>query len=210
VLHYYYFRGELVVRKKSSSGKRQQHNHKQNKESIIIPKREGRPVYAWRSILASATLIGGFAAVVTFLPRISIVASDSADPSNPFSASFTIKNTNIVPLSDVSASLGIGQVETTGAHPDPQFIPSFESRLIMPVWQHHDVSMDEGFTITPGDLFKFPNPNVSVSFADIAIVVEYKPWFMPFHREKVFRFVTHQQTNGRLYWYSQTLGRTPN
>ena len=49
-----------------------------------------------------------------------------------------------------------------------------------------------------------------VTFADIAIVVIYKPWFMPFHREKVFRFVSHVQTDAHLHWYSQTLDHPAN
>lgn len=37
------------------------------------------------------------------------------------------------------------------------------------------------------------------------IVVEYRPAFFPWKREKIFRFKTYRQTNGNLYWYSAPL-----
>jgi hypothetical protein len=155
-------------------------------------------------LLALATLLGGFAALVTFLPRISVSPSDPVDPANPFSSSFTITNANIVPLREVTALLGIGQIATEPAQNRPNFVPTFTSRLTMPNWKDHVLSMDEKFTITLADAFGLP-PGVRLSGGDIAIVITYKPWFLPFRREKVFRFITHRQSNGILYWYSQPL-----
>src|ERR1700727_2238226 len=53
-------------------------------------------------LLGSATLMGGIAAVATFLPRPSISLVDPVDPSNPFSSRFTITNGGFIPLTDVS------------------------------------------------------------------------------------------------------------
>jgi len=35
--------------------------------------------------------------------------------------------------------------------------------------------------------------------ADIDIVVSYQPWFLPWTREKTYRFKTYKQTNGNFY-----------
>jgi len=152
--------------------------------------------------LAIATLVGGIAAALVFLPRISVVPSDPVDAANPFSASFTIANNNFIPLRQVVASLGVGQIAGEPRELDPNFHPSFESRLTMPAWGNHALDMDERFTITLSDMFNWPHVNA----ADIAIVVSYKPWILPLRREKVFRFITKRQTNRRLYWYSLPVG----
>jgi hypothetical protein len=55
-------------------------------------------------ILALATVVGGAAAVVTFFPRITIEASGPFDPSPKPPVTFTIANTNVIPLEDVKAT----------------------------------------------------------------------------------------------------------
>jgi hypothetical protein len=74
----------------------------------------------------------------------------------------------------------------------------FGSKLFQPEWRYHSLDMDERFTITPADLFGKAN----YTGGDFIILVTYQPWFIPFDREKRFRFRTHRQTNGNLYWYS--------
>ncbi len=85
------------------------------------------------------------------------------------------------------------------------FVPDFTSRITAPEWNNHKLGMDERFTITPARIFRRADQNVRLNGADIAIVVTYKPWMLPFTREKVFRFVTYRQTNGQLYWNSAPL-----
>jgi hypothetical protein len=146
------------------------------------------------SVLAIATILGGVAVV---LPRPSVTPNDPVDPSNPMSASFTVTNSSIIPLRHVTAYVAIGQVANISAKLDPNFEPTFTSRLFRPEWRDHTLDMDERFTITPADVF-----GSGWGEADIAIGVIYRPWFFPMTREKNFRFKTHRQTNGSLYWYS--------
>jgi hypothetical protein len=157
----------------------------------------------WRWLLAAATLIGGFAALVTFLPRVSVSRSEPVDPSNPFSASFTITNESFIPLRDVGAAMGLGQIVTEPAGMS-RFKPDFSSRITSEDWNGHALQMDEKFTITPSTIFALA-PGAQLSGADVVIAVTYRPWILPFKREKLSRFVTHRQTNGRLYWYSAPL-----
>jgi hypothetical protein len=68
------------------------------------------------------------------------------------SVSFDIANTGIVPLWDVGASLGIGQIVMKGKL-DRSFMPSFKSELVKPEWIHHTLDGDERFTVDLRDLF---------------------------------------------------------
>lgn len=155
-------------------------------------------------ILGIATILGAAIAVLSLLPRPIVDPYGPVDPSNPFSASFTITNISFIPLEDLNVSMGLGQVVTEPAQINPNFVPNFMSRLARPEWANHRLSMDEKFTITIGDLFSFGG-EAKLSGADIAIVISYRPWIIPLRREKIFRFVTKRQTDGQLYWYSRPL-----
>jgi hypothetical protein len=162
--------------------------------------RAHKTLLAW--LLGVATILGGIAVV---LPRPAVIQSDPVDSSNPFSASFTITNSNIVPLRNVTAFLAIGEITfENGPVPTITGDEDFGSELFRPEWKNHSLDMDERFTITPADIFKCCDSN-KVSSADIAISVMYQPWFLPWKREKKFRFVTKKQTNGLLYWYAAPL-----
>ncbi len=99
----------------------------------------------------------------------------------------------------------VGQVQGSDGKPfNPNFQPSFTSRVVSPEWQNHDLGIDDKFTVTPDQVF-----HTVIGFgpkmADIAIVVEYRPAYLPWKLEKMFRFKTYRQTNGNLYWYSAPL-----
>ena len=126
------------------------------------------------------------------------------DNSNIFSVSFDIVNEGYIPLDDCGAVLGIGQILSGKENDqlDPNWIPSFKSGLSPFAWQHHNLGMDERFTISPSDAIDGANA------ADIAIIVSYRPWFLPFHLKKMFRFVTIKQRDGKLYWRSWPLNES--
>jgi hypothetical protein len=123
-------------------------------------------------ILALSTLLGGFVAVFALLPRISVTPSDPVDTVNPFSASFTISNTNFIPLNDVNVSIGLGQIATLPRQFNPDFIPSFKTLMTRPDWNNHILDIDERFTITATDMFHL-EPDARLTGADIAVVVSY-------------------------------------
>ncbi len=155
---------------------------------------------ALSALSGAMTLIGFIVAVITFYPRPTVTQSDPVDPSNPFSASFTITNNTFIPLEHVTAFLGIGQIESEPAAAIPNFHPNFSTHLVKTNdWENHYLGRDERFAITPSDIFS--KGSGKISFADVAIGITYKPWFLPWKMEKMFRFVTHKQPNG-LYWYS--------
>jgi hypothetical protein len=173
---------------KSNRQKKQQGKESQTKRSsTILP-----------LLLAVCTLVGCAASLVAFFPRPTVSPpSIPFDKNDRFSVSFDITNGGYVPLEDCEVSLGVGQIATKGARLDPSFLPTFKSRLVMPAWQHHTLRMDEKFTVVLSDLIRG-----NVESADIALIVSYKPWFLPIYREKAFRFVTFKQPDGQSYWRS--------
>lgn len=175
---------------------------KKTKSRTVKKQQQKAPKTKMRSkviplFLLICTLVGVAASIAVFLPR-PIVSPPSIpfDNNNRFSVSFDIINGGYIPLEDCGVSLGVGQITSKGAHLDPSFFPTFGSRLVMPAWQHHRLAMDERFTVVLSDLMR------NVESADIALIVSYKPWFFPIHKEKIFRFVTFKQKDGQSYWRS--------
>ena len=154
-------------------------------------------------VLGLATLIGGLAAALALLPRMTVTPSDPVDPTNPFSASFTITNTGYIPLRSVNVGFGLGEIGSQGATPTPNFKPAYRSRMQRPQWLNLNLGLDERITISPGDMFGIKNTRLA--FADIAIFVSYDTPIIRWRREKVFPFIAHEQTNGQFYWYSKPI-----
>jgi hypothetical protein len=151
-------------------------------------------------LLGIATLIG---AVIAVIPRVSLTESELADQGNSMSASFTIANSNFLPLRHVSAFLRICQAYTAPVREFLTLLIPKESctncnlRIGHGLWSNHSLDMEDRFTITPSAVF-----GLRTEAADIFIEVDYRPWFIPWDRQKCFRFRTHTQTNGDLRWYA--------
>jgi hypothetical protein len=154
-------------------------------------------------VLGAATLIGGVAAVVVFLPRV-LVASPSAavEPNNMMSSSFEISNTGYVPLEDVSVKLAaayMGGTAIDGAIPEvlkSDGSPNFGIVIGLRNSEHRYLGLDDHFTVNPESNL------IGVKTADVIFIVSYRPWIIPMRREKVFRFVAKKDARGNTYWRS--------
>lgn len=164
------------------------------------PKTKKRSMIS-RIIVGIVGLVGFVAAIVVFLPRPTVSPpSIPFIPNDPFSVTFDVYNNGLIPLNNCDISFGVGQITGKNSKLDPLFIPTFESRFIMPAWKNHDLGIDERFTIVLSDLMK------NVDSADIAIIVSYNPWFLPIRREKIFRFITLNKGNDVCFWRSLPIG----
>jgi hypothetical protein len=156
-----------------------------------------------RAVLALATLIGGFAAVVMFLPRV-LVSSPSAlvDPNNMMSSSFEISNTGYVPLEEVSVKLAaayMGGTAIRGAMPEAlksDGSPNFGILIGLRNSEHHYLDLDDHFTVNPESNL------IGVKTADVVFIVSYRPWIIPIRKEKLFRFIAKKDARGNTYWRS--------
>jgi hypothetical protein len=117
---------------------------------------------------------------------------------------FTVTNTGFITLSDVNVSFGLGQMGFGGVRLRQNVVPNFTSLQALSESRGHSLSRDEAYTITLGDFVNGGEPE-PLTGADIAIVVQYKPWILPWKCEEVRRFVTKKQTDGKLYWYHYPL-----
>lgn len=160
----------------------------------------------WEALLGTATLLGGIVAALTFLPRITVTPSEPSVPQNPFTASFTVANSGMIPLQDVQLTYFPFEAVMAPSGFNENDRPPINLKVIQgftyPQWGHHNLPIDERFTITPEHIIGPANSQVSVAGADVAIVIHYQPWVVPWRRERQFRFVTHRQANGGFTWYS--------
>jgi len=155
-------------------------------------------------ILAIATLLG----YAILIPRVTVSASDPIDPRNPFSSKFTITNESYYPLTDVSVGFGLGELHAAsggtlhGGEPLSENAPFFTDTR----WQHHRLAISEQFSISPYFSFRSngssDSSQVPGNSGDIAVIVKYKMWFLPWIQVKAFRFQMLQATNGTYLWYS--------
>jgi len=69
---------------------------------------------------------------------------------------------------------------------------------------------EEKFSATLDPVFDWMTPlplrdDVTITSADIRIVVQFQPWIMPWQRELEFRFVTQKGPDGGLHWAARPL-----
>jgi hypothetical protein len=155
----------------------------------------GRWLFA--SLLAVCTIVGG---LIAFLPRVTVDPEGSIDPSKPYPISFKITNGGIIPLWNVQPMMGLCQF-TSGP---PQRVFSrcngpLGSRLLFQPWRIDELSMDERYSIRLDDMLKIA-PGGQFGGAEISIIVEYSPWFLPLRRAKEFGFITRLEDDGHLTW----------
>lgn len=180
----------------TSKGRQRRKKHKPRQKAGKTKTRKRLLVY----LLAIATLVGGVAGAVTFLPRVSVSVADPVDPYNPLSSAFTVTNNGYVPLKAINLTFGFRLLEGVDAPVTPRPEPSKEiyTRFRRPEWTPFDLTIDQTHTVTPGDIFR-----MNIRDGCIALIVSYTLPLFPFRMEKFFPFRAHGQSNGRFYWFSQ-------
>jgi hypothetical protein len=170
-----------------------------------IPKRgpvqrpESRLSRALKVVGSIGTVLGLIYAILLFWPQISVEPTATADSSNPLSGYFKITNEQSYPLTVVSieASLRCAKIGTgNDTGPLDKCLPSMRSANQR--WSKHTLDAHEPYEITPGDRI-FITPG-GLLYAQMAIFVSYRPWLLPIHREKEFRFETRRLSDGRIEW----------
>ena len=179
---------------------------KSRKTPKMAPKtRRQSPLLAL--VLGAATLVGGVAALLTLLPRVSLAVSDPTDPDDPFSSSVTITNTGYIPLHSVVADIAWNKIMFLDEKGNRKTllgdmsIQHFRSTH----WGFHYLGLDDRFTISLNDVFAANKQTLIES--EIAVVVEYDLPIIHLRREKRFPFFAKRQRKGTFYWYAETMPR---
>jgi hypothetical protein len=151
----------------------------------------------WAIVVGVSTLVAIPAFVLMLVPRVVVSPpSEITDQENVFDVSFDISNAGFVTLEDAGACLAIGQLRGPQGL-NPLHNSGFDlstPRVCLNTWQHHNLGLDERFTVRLTDMF------TRAAEADIAIVVSYHLPFIPITREKFFRFIATKDYYGKKHW----------
>ena len=113
---------------------------------------------------------------------------DNLDPTNSLSTQFTLRNGNIVPLENVAVRVNFNEFALVHGATLSNVSMTF------PNWRTEYLGVDEGLTVdftnTVGCGGECP-----ITTADISIIVDYAPWFLPLQRTKTFRFIARKRPN---------------
>ncbi len=157
----------------------------------------------WGSVVV--TIVSGF---FYFLPRVTVEPSGVYDPSNPSPLTFTISNTNVVPLRDVQPALGVCFIDTDKNRTNQQCNGPAGTKLAFAPWFVKWLDVDEKYQIIIEDALSLGD-STQIQNANITIAVIYTPWFMPswWRSTREFRFITRKLSNGKIYWVPVPLNR---
>jgi hypothetical protein len=157
--------------------------------------------------IASAIVVvmGLIASVSAVLPRVTVEASEPAAPANPFTSTFKISNNQFYPLEDVGIEASLWCVTLGRSPAKPAPIPDCirSTRTSRHEWKKHRLEADESYGISLEELY-WVTPG-ALRYAEVSVVVSYRPWFVPAHREKEIRFAVRQKDNGDMYWVPKPL-----
>jgi hypothetical protein len=156
---------------------------------------------SWKVAAASATFLGIVTGYLSLVPRISVENSQLLNLADPFATPFVVSNDGPLGINDVILSCLLIYVESTGGG-------TIEGLTVgpNPVIEGMDPGERATLPCTFHPVFGFTNP---LKAADIAIVVNFRPDFVPWHQIRRLRFKTLKGSDGHLYWYPQPLSRVP-
>jgi hypothetical protein len=197
------------------------------------PRKESRPAFEKISVILSggAILLGSLVAAVALLPRITVDISTPVDPGKAFSSTFSVLNTSVIPLNAVNFFVGICRVDMNVNRPFDPRLPraltirgdnakfragsagctgpngaAFHERN----WIDQKLAPDGRFSASLSRVFVWMTPPqvreaITVTAADITVVVQFQPWIIPWRREFEFRFATQRVSDG-VRWGARSLG----
>jgi hypothetical protein len=149
--------------------------------------------------LAFATLIGGAAALVTFLPRVTVEAN--GDFRNPSSIAFVATNTGFMPLRYPVMEMHGCQLDFGEEPPTPMepCIATFPPEKVIGTGQEW-LNMDGKFITRLEDWVRIQNNSKPISRFNAVIRFDYYPWYIPFRDYKLFGFRSAKGEDGLFYW----------
>jgi hypothetical protein len=143
-----------------------------------------------------------YVTVAYFFPRVTIYSAEPLNPASALETPFVISNDGTMPIFEVRYAYSILLLKTDDGltiNGDKKFRGRLKdsAKSISVMWP-----TDKYTVIFPLRSFRIS----PVSFADMAVVVQYRPLpLVPFVRERAFRFITAKTKDGQLNWYPQPL-----
>jgi hypothetical protein len=159
------------------------------------------------AMLATTAVIGSFVVLVSLLTGVHVVASDVVKASDPFSSSITISNTGYIPLRSLYIRVCLGAIQWTSDPIPPSALKLdwdwdyLRHCIHATEWESDRLGRGDEKTIA---LKMFNVTNAAVSWADLAIEVNYELPFIPVKRRQLFPMATKRQSDGKLYWFPKS------
>ncbi|MGP8268810.1 MAG: hypothetical protein ACLQLH_01980 [Terracidiphilus sp.] len=161
-------------------------------EQKVMQKRKGGPILAL--VLGGATLLGGIAAAVQFFPRLSVTNGSAIDLNDPFSTPFRIVNEGYVPL--FSVKFFMRDITVKGQDGG---ITRIMGEAYADDWHTAVFRPTDGIDLYAGRVIK----SDSLTFVELTIVTQYRPFALPIEWERVFQFRTQIGPDNKLHWMRQ-------
>src|SRR6267154_1910018 len=126
-------------------------------------------------------------------PQISVSLGEALNLSTPFTRPFKLTNSGLLSLSKVHASIYADKIIIGNLHIG-------ESILETRGWTAGTLESGEIQTLIPGVLSSPVQPSV----VDIAVIVQYSAWYIPFFRGlRIWRFVGITDPSGEFHLVQQ-------
>jgi hypothetical protein len=173
--------------------------------------------YSWRVLIGLSVVVTILAGGAFFLPHLTVEPTEPIidDVSVPSPITFKIHNTGIIPLWEAQPFLGVCSLEmNVGPYKQPKFPAStkeptpqtqcpgslYGGKIGSDKWPPTALEIDKYFDIALQDFFYI---GTQVIRYDVAIIVNYQPWFIPWPRHKEFRYDTRVLADGKLRWFAR-------
>jgi hypothetical protein len=151
-------------------------------------------------VLTAGGFIGVVSAVLTFFPRLTASVGQQPGAGELGGETFTITNTGLLPLYNVSACMGLAAV-TPKRYLRTETVEDLPQCKIE--WLNHKLGIDESLTLTGDEIISSKILEV-MSNADLTVTIMYRP--LPLRivplSEKIFRFRLARRLDDIPYWYA--------
>lgn len=152
----------------------------------------------WTLIVSIGTIIGFVSSLMFFASRITVSSLNSLDPSDPFSTPFSISNDGAFSIYNVEFRCHFKDVSFPRGGGFKGFSVQDDSPPIAVI--------EAGEKATTKCVIFAPNISIG-SQGDIYVVVSYQPKFLPYRKEKLFRFIMKQGSDKQWYWFQQPVAK---
>ena len=152
----------------------------------------------WSGVGVVAILLGLLQGVFWLLPEVSVNPESPLNP-DPFSAPFVVQNSGQFSVHNVDVSCYTNTVVIPGQRMSERNL----------VWSNGMPPLPQ---LEPGEkttihcaregAVEYSSP---ITYADVSLIISYRPSFAWFSRSKQIRFQTRPQSDGRLRWEPEAL-----
>ena len=151
-----------------------------------------------RFATVSVAIVGTAAAILAFVPRVTVAPVAQTIEEGDDGLHFRISNQTYIPLYNVRIVFGLCEVRTDGIEDHGTCSGSLQSRLVPAKWQTKELYIDDTKTVYLGDLFENAS---SLTTADFSIHVEGDPAGLSIFRiDREFKFLLRRLRDGKRHW----------